>query len=237
MTTGRRLSAAVLSGVLAAGSLAGCRSAPNVAAYVGKSTITEQEVDDVVRNATEAADQVNKGLATDDPLRVKVPPRDQIVSTMLVNEICGRLKTDRNLTFLNVDEAAVARDEALPPDSTIARERANLYACISTLEQTAAPVAPTEAELRDIFDRGQKAGAIDPELKFEDVGDQLDGQQVRSALGLRKPFVDAIDRYDVTVNPKYQPLEVPILSFQGGIPAISVVLTPGEKDPAVVDRT
>ena len=56
--------------------------------------------------------------------------------------------------------------------------------------------------------------------------------QLQAALGNRKVLADAVDRYDVTVNPRYRPLEFPILSFQDGTAAVSVPL--GEGDPGTV---
>ncbi len=237
MTSRRRLYAAVLSGALAVAGLAACRSSPAVAAYVGATTITEHDVDAVLRNVTDAAAKLDRGAPPESAPQVTVPKREQVVATLVMNELCDRLGTEQNLTFLGVDRAAVARDEGLPADSTFAGERADMYSCIATLEEAAAPIAPSDAELRDVFQRGQAAGAIDPSLTFEDVGQQLDGQQVRGALGIRKPLAEAVAKYDVTVNPRYRPLEIPILSFGTGAPAIAVMLSPGERAPAVVNRT
>jgi hypothetical protein len=86
-----------------------------------------------------------------------------------------------------------------------------------------------------VVKRGKAAGAIPPNVSDAEAAQQLDGEQLRSALASRKAIGDAVDRYNVTVNPRYRPLEFPVLRFQGNVTAVGVPLGEAASD-AVIDR-
>lgn len=222
----RRLFAVAVSGALAVVALAACRSSPAVASYVGDSEITEKSVDAMLTDA--------KAKAEADPAaQLLVPRRDEIVSTLTVNQLCQRMKADQGLTFRPVETARVAEAERLPADATFTQARADFYTCLFSMDQ-AGDAEPTEADLRGIYERGKAAGLFPAEATFEQVAPQLDGEELRAALGQRQRFAEAADRYDVTVNPRYQPLELPLLSFQGGVVAIALPLGEVDTDPFIV---
>lgn len=215
------VAALVTVGALA---LTGCgRSQPGVAAYVGDRDITEGRVTAII---DEAKDQIGETE------RTRAPQRTVVVTTLVLNDVCARLAADKNLTPRNqLTPEQVGQALGLPPTAEYVRETVKLYTCLSGLP-AGTPVAPTREELADIVARGKAAGAIPQELPNEQAAAQLDGEQLRAALGNRKVLADAVARYDVTVNPRYRPLEFPVLSFQGNAAAVTVPL--GEADSGAV---
>jgi hypothetical protein len=230
MQRARRLASLAVVVAVGALALAGCKSEPSVAAYVGDQKITEKRVDAILADARNKLAAV-KPAATSQPAAQAsptaaaptLPGRDMIVSTLVLNMICDRLAADRGTKFTTVDINQVAQTEQLPAASTYIVERTKLYSCLGGVE-TGGSTAPTEAELRDIYDRGKAAGAIPKDQTFEQIAPQLDGTQLRSALAAKHTFTDVVAKYKVTVNPRYRPLELPLLSFSGSAAAVSVPL-------------
>jgi hypothetical protein len=227
MQRARRLTsvaAIAAAGVLA---VAGCRSAPGVAAYVGDHKITEERVTAVVDDAKEKIG--------DNP-QLRPPARSAVVSTLVLNEVCKRVTADKGLAPKSqVTPEQVSQAFGLPETATYTRETAAFYTCLSGLP-SGQPAPPTAEELADIVARGKAAGALPPDMTVQQAATQLDGEQLRSALVTRKAIADAVAGYNVTVNPRYRPLEFPILRFKEDVAAVSVPL--GEEDSgAVIDRS
>jgi hypothetical protein len=226
MQRARRLASfavVVAVGVLA---LAGCKSAPGVAAYVGDQKITEKRVDDILADVKKKLAAVSQPAAQASPTAAAtqaLPGREMIVSTLVLNMVCDRLAADRGTKFTAVDINQVAQAEQLPAASTYMAERTKLYSCLGGVE-TGASATPTEAELREVYDRGKAAGAIPKDQTFEQIAPQLVGTQLNSALAAKHTFTDVVAKYQVTVNPRYRPLELPLLSFSGNAAAVSVPL-------------
>ena len=205
--------------------LTGCRAQPGVAAYVGDDQITEQQV-------TQIVDDVKEKFG--DGERAVVPPRGAIVTTLVLGDVCARLAAEKGYQPRSqVSAEQVAQAVGLPADATYARKAAELYSCLSGVGGE--PVAPTAEELADVVNRGKAAGVIPPEKSVADVAAQLDGEQLRAALATRRALAEAVSRYDVTVNPRYRPLEYQLLGFQGNAAAVSVPLGEGASG-AVTDR-
>ncbi|HEX7744637.1 MAG TPA: hypothetical protein VF462_05180 [Micromonosporaceae bacterium] len=232
------VAALITVGVLA---LTGCgRSQPGVAAYVGDQRITEDVVTGIVDDLrkknpqpTPSPDSSAPGEQSAAPAP-KLPGRSQVVSTLVLNEVCARLSAAEKLTPKNeVHPEQVGQAFGLPSTAAYTQETAKLYTCLSGLP-AGEPVAPTAADLADIVARGKAAGAIPNNVPAKEAAAQLDGEQLRRALASRKVLADAVARYHVTVNPRYRPLEFPVLSFQGNAAAVTVPV--GESDSgAVVD--
>jgi hypothetical protein len=221
---------ASLAAVAAAGVLAisGCgRAQPGVAAYVGDSDIPESRVTAII-------DEVREALGEAEAEAERLPRRSVVVSTLVLNDVCARFSADDNLKPQNpISTDQVSQAFGVPPNTEYAQQAAKLYTCLSGLP-AGDPVAPTAEELAEIVERGKEAGAIPQDVTDQQAAAQLDGDQLRAALASRNVLSDAVTRYDVTVNPRYRPLEFPVLSFQGNAAAVTVPL--GETDSgAVVD--
>jgi hypothetical protein len=245
----RRLFAAAAAGVLAVAGLAGCRSNPGVAAYVGPSKITEAQVDKIMADAEEKVDAHNAerealtpeqvaALPPESPLGVEaaVPSREAVVSTLVFAEVCEQVRNGPGEPPEQIATDQVARAERLPAGALFVQDRLTYYICLNDLGTRATPVTPTEEQLRDLYARGLAAKVFDPEQPFAAVSPQLAAnEQVRGAYGLRKALVEAVESRKVTVNPRYRPLELPILVFSEDDAAVVVPLTPVDPDPAVHD--
>ncbi|MBX7269125.1 hypothetical protein KIF24_25945 [Micromonospora sp. Llam7] len=211
--------------------LTGCRSEPGVAAYVGDHRITDDAVTEVIDDAraknpspTEADATVpgqEPQLPGQEP---QLPGRSQVVSTMVLGEVCERISAAEGYRPQSqVEPAQVAQGIGLSPDTGYVRQVAELYTCLSGIP-AGSPVAPTEQELIDLVAAGKRAGAVPPEVTVEQAASQLDGDQLRQALATRNSLSGAVEAYDVTVSPRYRPLVFPVLSFTGEAIAVGVPL-------------
>ncbi|WP_203991279.1 hypothetical protein [Micromonospora lutea] len=219
----RRL-VAVASVAIGLVALTGCRSEPGVAAYVGDHRITEDAVTEVIDDASAknpppaAADEVPPGQEP------QLPGRSQVVSTLVLAEVCERVSAAEGYRPEGqVEPAQVAQGLGLNPETGYVRQVAELYTCLSAIP-IGAPVAPTEQELIDLVAAGKRAGAVPAEVTVEQAAAQLDGDQLRQALANRDALREAVEEYDVTVNPRYRPLLFPVLSFTGQTIAVGVPL-------------
>lgn len=245
MQRARRLASIAAIVVVGAIALSGCRSEPGVAAYLGDSEITEDRLTaiiDELRDGAEprASEPAADPQASQDPMAPPqgpeepppLPSRSTVLSTLVVGGICELLAADEGFQPQNqVTPEQVAPQLGISADSEYARKQAELYTCISGVP-SGTPVAPTEEDLTEIIERGRAAGVIPPDMPDADAKQRLDSEQLRGALGSREVLADAVAAYDVTVNPRYRPLEFPVLGFQGNIAAVSVPL--GEGDPGIV---
>jgi hypothetical protein len=228
----RRLQAAAALAVVGVFVLGGCaRANPSVAAYVGDTKITRAQVDDVyddLRAGLEAAAAAQQG-ATPSPGTVRVPvSKEDILSAMVFTRVCQRLPLAANGP--QITAAQVGQALSISPDARYAKLRADLETCKAGI-QPGQLKAPTPAEMREVYDRGRALGVIPAEVSFEQAAAQLDGQQLRTGLAARRVLSEAADKMHISVNPRYRPLEYPVLEFQQG-PALTVPL--GEPASGVV---
>jgi hypothetical protein len=199
---------------LAAGLAAGCRNSPSVAAYVGDQRITEAEVDAAVAEAAAAAEG-REGL--------QAPSRADVVMTYVLRQACSAKQAADRFPAAGqpVSPDQIAESERVPADSNYARDRAAAYTCLQ-----AVPVgegeAPTEDELRDLHQRAQAAGIM-PQ-SYDEMREQLATDPgVRQALAVRTMLDEVIAAADVTVNPRYRPLEFHVSQVEGKPLIVAVV--------------
>lgn len=219
----RRLIAAasVAVGLVA---LAGCRSEPGVAAYVGDHRITEDAV-------TRLLDELQAGMPTSSadpeqaaPGGLRLPSRNQVVSNLVLLDVCQRLADDKGYQpRQRITADQLAPQLGIPADTTYAQRVAELTTCMNALP---APelVAPTEQEMAELVAAGKAAGVIPADVTVQQAAAQLDGDQLRGALGNKKVLGEAVAEYEVSVSPRYRPLEIPLLSFAAGQAAVTVPL-------------
>ncbi|KOX09114.1 hypothetical protein ACWD6L_25595 [Micromonospora profundi] len=230
----RRL-VAVASVSLGLVALSGCRAEPGTAAYIGDQRITDSEVtaamnDLRTKNPTPtAAPQTDaSGQPAPGP---QLPELADVVRVMVLTNVCERASAEKGYqprSQVSVDQAA--QQLGLNPETGYVREMAKLFTCLSGLP--AEPVEPTEQEMADVIAAGRGGGNIPAEVSDEDAARQLDGEQLRGALATKRVLAEAVERYDVTISPRYRPLEFPLLSFSGDVAAVSVPL--GEPDSGAV---
>lgn len=213
----RRLVAAVslVAGLVA---LTGCRTEPGVAAYVGDQRITEGAVDGIL-------DEVRDTVATEAPELVpspQLPTRSDVVRTLVLGAVCDRVSADQGYRPRGqVDPVQIASQLGLRPGTEYVQRRTALDTCLSGFP-VGAPIAPTEQELADVIAAGRAAGLIEPDVPDAVVAGQLDVPQLRRGLAERRALVAVVEEYDVTVNPRYRPLDFPVLRFTPDVVAVSV---------------
>ncbi|MFF5177486.1 hypothetical protein ACFY2Q_05605 [Micromonospora sp. NPDC000316] len=224
----RRL-VAVASVALGLVALSGCRAEPGVAAYIGDQRITEGDVtaamnDLRTKNPTPtAAPQPGVGGQPAAPAP-QLPGLTDVVQVMVLTNVCEQTSADKGYqprSQVTVEQAA--QQLGLNPETGYVREMAKLFTCLSGLP--AEPVEPTEQEMADVIAAGRAGGNIPGEVSDADAARQLDGEQLRGALATKRILAEAVERYDVTVSPRYRPLEFPLLSFSGDVSAVSVPLS------------
>jgi hypothetical protein len=235
MQRARRLAAVVTVALVGSLVLTGCQSNPTVAAYVGKTEITEKQVSAVVddfnqKNATAAA----ASPAPDQPQEQKPEPLSRVdaLTAMVLQEGCAQLAREKGFRPASTTTAEdYAKSRGIPATSQYAAIFAELITCASGVPQ--ATVAPTEAELRALYDRAVAAGMLQqPVPSFEQIKAQLaQDQGVQQAFATKALYNTIASDERVVVNPRYRPLTVE--AFQGGL--LPVVIG-GAASEAVVDR-
>lgn len=242
MQRSRRLASIAVIVVAGVVALSGCRSEPGVAAYVGDREITEDQVtevvDDAVRKLPEPSASPDVPQSPDEALPPgveppKAPSRADVVKVLVFGGVCEQISAEKGYQPQGeVPAEQVGQQLGVPSDSTYARLTAELYGCLSGIPATE-QVTPTREDLTSLVERARQVpGLVPPGTTNDDAARRLDVPQYRSALATRKALSDAVAQYDVVVNPRYRPLEFPVLIFQGNIAAVSVPV--GEAGPGTV---
>lgn len=199
--THRRLTKAVVAGALAAFAglaLAGCRTDPAIAAYVGDTTFTEEQVGSLVASG-------GQGLT-----------REMVVETLVLGQTCRNFAAEKGFQpNAQYGQEALA-NERIDPNTAFGKERAAMWSCIRATPESAAKV--TDEDLQYVYDRLEAAGALREGATFELVKPQLAGdEQVSGSLAFRRLWLDAAAEQDISVNPRYRALSYPILSNSGTV--------------------
>jgi hypothetical protein len=196
--------------------LAGCRSSPTVAAYVGGSSITEAQVDGVLANAR-AALGAEPGT--------QPPGRSAVVTTLVLDKVCHAEQAKRGFSPNPIGVEQIKQLEKVPADSDYARARSSVYSCLAGVPIPDTGTQPSDAELRDIYDRAKAKGLV--RVPFEQIREQLAADPgVQQALAVNRELTSLVQHGDVTVNPRYRPMEFPISDLGSG--QTLIVLPVGE---------
>ncbi|HEY0696433.1 MAG TPA: hypothetical protein VGD43_01315 [Micromonospora sp.] len=240
MLRARRLVAAatVAVGLVA---LTGCRSEPGVAAYVGDKKITEEAVTRIVdelRDTVPSSAEEEGHFEGDghdhsggQDAAVNLPQRTEVVNLLVLTDLCRRVSEDNGYRPRSqVVPEQWAERLRLPAESTYVQRKAQFDTCLSGLPVDLS-ARPSEEEFTEVITAAKQAGL--PELSRAEAIQQLDGELLRTALATKRALAGAMESYPVTVNPRYRPLDFPVLSFQSGPAAVSVRLADGTGSPVV----
>jgi hypothetical protein len=226
----RRLLAVAVAGVLALPALAACRDMPSVAAYVGGAQLTNAQVDKMVAEFPEDRRQTDIGDL-----------RRGIVSLFVTKELSHRLADQNGITVPPLEAGqveAIADDLKVKPDSEVARLDAEATTARRAIARIGGQQAPTEADKREVFEYLVRSHQVGPN-QYEQVKNEIDSPDMQQALGLRKTLRDALHTYQVTVNPRYEPLGVPVpfTLAAGNVSTFVLLSLESTAPPAVVDRS
>jgi hypothetical protein len=246
----RRLASVAALALVGGLALTGCQAASSSAAVqIGDFSITNERVDQIVgqidrevaaarqsqqASATPAATPTGEveGLAKEQIGDV----RADVVRFSAFNELSRRLVADKGLSLPAQDYKAAAAQIGLSEDNPYIKLAVDANAYRTLLLSKAQVATPTEADLRSAYDSAVASGAQVP--SFEETKPQLQQlPELGQGLGLRKEMLDAAARFNVRVNPRYQPLDVPLAVVGNGQTQFVLVSLPlgSPASPAVRD--
>lgn len=219
--------------------LAGCRSDPAVAAYVGSTRYTDDRVtaiaDEAHAKLQELVDaQQAAAGASAEP--VQRPVTEQEVVTALVSrDVLKALAEERHVSPVSVRADQIAQQARVPADTEYVRLLAEKDGYRLGLLQQAASTQPTDANLREVYDNlvtassGQYTGSFD---QFKSSLTDQDTELVGRSAAVRDDISAAARKLDVTINPRYGPAVLSLVEVtdqQGGVHSLlGVALTADE---------
>jgi hypothetical protein len=243
MQRARRFALVALMALMGGFAVTGCQSnASDLAVQVGDARWTNSQVDDIVTRvdvdrvatlkaqptptstptstATPAA-PANPATptSTEDPVGLASeqvgPTRQRVVQFILFNELARRYAAEKGLAFTAPDYTSLAPQLGLPADNPYVKLAADSDAYRTLLLTKVSAAIPTEADLVDAYARVKKASPDAPsyaELKPQLVALPDLGQ----GIALRAELDAAMKRYGVTLNPRYEPIEIPLIVVSAG---------------------
>jgi hypothetical protein len=235
----RRAVIAAVAGVLALTVLAGCRTEPGSAAFVGDTRITTSQVNDVLDGYKADGGQIK---SADEGAR-----RRDIANLLVFIEIAKRFAAQKNLPAPQPDYAAQAQAANVPASDPWVRLVADYNAYRALVEANAPAVTPTEADYLDAADLLIRQGFP------EDQGIPSDRNQIADALkssdliatglAVRNALTPVVKDANVSVNPAFGPAAVAASSVRNpqdplgrAYTTVILPLTAGAtSSPAVVD--
>jgi hypothetical protein len=227
MQRARRLASVAVVAFLAVAGLSACRQEASVAAYVGNDArITEARVQslwDDTKAAFDAAPppapaQAEGGAAVAPPTTLPIT-RSDVVRTLLGAQVMDEVAKKQSLQLpADLTLADYATALRLPPTTEYVRLFARTDTYIKLLRQKAqnAP-AISDADLREVFDVLAANQGIDAGTGFEQFKGALPAenkQLVQGAVEVRKEINEVSAPMNIKINPRYQPLGIPVLEFQ-----------------------
>jgi hypothetical protein len=236
MHRARRLATVALAASLAVAGLAGCRSAPSVAAYVGQNRISEDRVSAVYEEAR--ANAVTAAAGQEAPA-IK---RQDVVDTLVGLDVLREIARQRGLspTALNADQ--VAQAIGVKANAEYVRLYSEYRGLLNAVGSGAKPAQPTAADLRDVYNRLTAGGANPNGATFEQFSTGIsdtDKQTLAQNIGLRNDLQPQIAKLNTVVNPRYSAPELPLVSTQGAdgqeLPLVVLSFAPSQGTPPVVD--
>lgn len=222
-----RLAAVAFAGLVV---LTGCSHDTDEALRVGDVTLTNAEVDAAAAHVTEA-------LAPEGVTGVTGQVRGSVVELRAFLEVARRYAQEQGVTPDQPDYASAADSLGLPQSDTFVRLNAEASAYLAALLAAATPRDATDEEIRKVYDDFLALTGADPaEATFDQIKDELLGvPNYGQALKLRDELSAAADRYDVVVNPRYQPLTYALLSVSTQSGRLDLVTLPiGEQGTGAV---
>ena len=188
--------------------LAGCApQGSSEALQVGDVTIDDDRIDAV-------AEPLAQRLAGSG---VTGEIRQSVAELAVFLEVARRYAREQGVTPEEPDYEGIAAQFEVSPDDPYVRLNAEANAYLTALRENATGRTPTEEEIRDVFDRFVEIAG--PVATLEQIrGELLAIPEYGKSLTLREELLAAMDRYGVTVSPRYQPLEFGlfVVSVTGG---------------------
>jgi hypothetical protein len=206
--------------------LAACRSSPTVAAYIDDTTITEDQVTKLIDDFGKS--QIDQVIARELLLGTTAGKLDRavVVDYLVADRLCERAK--QKLNFPVEQPQIPDQGGELGKVSELGEILVRTESCERAVP-AGAPVKPTQADAQQVFDNGVAGGIWPADAASEVIPGLLTSEDLSSALSRRKVLDDAVAGTRVTINPRYGTVDVPLIRFRGGSPAVA--LSFGEQGP------
>jgi hypothetical protein len=226
MRRARRLLSVAVVASLAVTGLSACRSAPSVAAYIGADKITESRVTDMYN---EVYDAVTAATPPKPGEQVAMPiTRNDVARVLVSSQVLPEVAKKQNVTLpadLPIDNYSTALH--IPAGTEFVKLFAQSDAYVSLLKQkvTSAP-ALNDADLRAVYDALLKTGQLTSDTSFEQFKSALpqeNTQAVQAAAAVRDQITQVAGAMNLTINPRYEPMGIPVLLVQtqeGGVTSL-----------------
>lgn len=198
--------------------LAGCRSEPSVAAYVGDARYTQHDVDRIV-NAVGSAEHP----------AVTVNPQ-WVVRLLVTRDVARRLATEQHLTVPSADLATFSEVLRLPAGNEYAKLWAEVYSLQRALGATLQPAPIADDDLLRYYRAGVAAGIYPAGAPDDAVRANLSNATIAGRLALRNLIAEAVVRQHVIVNPRFAPLAMPLLLQDSSTGRLYEVAVPFPRD-------
>jgi hypothetical protein len=257
MQRARRLASTAVVAVLAVTGLSACRNEPDVAAYIGKTAISADRVnaiyDDAKDRLAASVAQVGTDQSADPAAPTQTPKllidRAEVAMTLVGLDALRGLAQQQKLTAVPVPPAEAAEMVQLPAEAEFVKVygeyRGYILAFAQSLGASLQSVQPTEADLRDVYQRLKSGGALPKEgdTSFENFTKTLpeqDAQVLQQNIGLRNALNAQIQKLNTTINPRYGNGELALVRFRDGNdqvkPLIVLSFVAQSAAPAVTKR-
>jgi hypothetical protein len=215
----------VVAALVATLTLSGCDRDPAQALRVGDFTLSNTQVDETAQGFVDAL--IASGSAVEDPA-AKV--RESVVQQAILKEVARRYAAEKGISVPAPDYEATAANYGLDVNDPYVRLTAETSAYVEALRASVPPRQPTEDEMRQVYADFVKVyqeqagpGATVP--SYADIRSELvDFPEYSQSLAVRDELLQAMDRYGVIVNPRYQPVAYSLLVAGGG--ALPIVTLP-----------
>lgn len=251
MLRARRLASTAVVAVLAVPLLAACgRQSPDVAAYIGGGTITEDRIESILgevrADLTTAQEQARQNARANGASEAPATPvtmpvkRQDVLNTLLTLDVLQRSAKAHNVqagTTPSVDQVAQARN--LDPAWEYTKLYTQTYQLRSALQSTYKPAELTDADLHDVWARMSAGQATDQ--PYDQFAANL-GAEDRTLLATYKTMLSElgtiVGEQDLKLNPRYGNQQIVLLSAQSqsgqDIPLLTFAFTGGGDDEAYV---
>jgi hypothetical protein len=199
MQLARRVAFLAVLGLAGCLALAGCRSQPSVAAYVGNHRYSQADVDRILKQVK------------DKPEPAVPVTRQRIVRLLVLRDLAQRMVTERKIE-VKPFRGDFGQALNLPGDSELVKLYQSFYELRSVLEAVAPPGKVDDDDLLGFYRAGVDAGVFPPGASADQVRQGLAGNQnVLAIFGLRDLLSAEGDREHVRLNPRFGPLALPEL--------------------------
>ncbi len=228
----RRLVIAAVAGMLVLAGVTACRPETGSAAFVGSTRISSTQVQDVLDGLK------TNGVAID-PTR-EGEARREVASALVFVQVAKRYADAHDYPAPKIDAQQVASRYELPTTDKFVQLLAQAQGYANLLEQQATPATVSDAEYLAAADLAIAQG-VGQAGQRESVAAEIKSQfadEMGRGVAVRDELTKSIQKYDVSVNPRYAPASTALVSAPttsgGTVNLVVLPLTAGAGMPAAV---